>query len=86
MIPVCKYLSEKLNKKIKLIDKKIFEIDHGSFFNDENDKIIFLENIRFYEEEEQNDEKFAKKLSTFEKFILMMLFLVHIELMHQLIK
>ena len=65
MIPVCKYLSNKLKKKIKLVDKKIFEIDNGSFFKDENDKIIFLENIRFYEEEEQNDEKFAKKLSTF---------------------
>ena len=65
MVPVCEYLSEKLNKKIKLIDKKIFEIDHGSFFKNENDKIIFLENIRFYEEEEKNDEKFAKKLSTF---------------------
>ena len=65
MVPVCEYLSEKLNKKIKLIDKKIFEIDQGSFFKNENDKIIFLENIRFYEEEEKNDEKFAKKLSTF---------------------
>ena len=64
MLPVCKYLSEKLNKKIKLIDKKISQINPNLIFNNDNDTIIFLENIRFYEQEEKNDEEFAKKLST----------------------
>ena len=65
MLPVCEYLSDKLNVEVKLIDQKIFDIDPNSIFKDENDKIVFLENIRFYEQEEKNDEKFAKKLSTF---------------------
>ncbi len=65
MLPVCEYLSDKLNEEVKLIDQKIFDIDPNSIFKDENDKIVFLENIRFYEQEEKNDEKFAKKLSTF---------------------
>ena len=64
MSPVCKYLSEKLNKKIKLIDKKISQINPNLIFNNDNDTIILLENIRFYEQEEKNDEEFAKKLST----------------------
>ncbi len=65
MLPVCEYLSNKLNKKIKLIDKKIFDINPSTIFDNESNEIIFLENIRFYEEEEKNDEKFAKKLSSF---------------------
>ncbi len=64
MLPVCKYLSDKLNIKVELIDKKISDIDPTSMFNNKSDKIVFLENIRFYEQEEKNDEKFAKKLST----------------------
>ncbi len=65
MLPVCKYLSDKLNKKVELIEKKIFDIDPNSVFNEKGDKIVCLENIRFYEQEEKNDEEFAKKLSSF---------------------
>ena len=65
MLPVCKYLSDKLNKEVKLIDQNIFEINPDFIFKNENSKIIFLENIRFYEQEEKNEEEFAKKLSTF---------------------
>ena len=57
MLPVCEYLSCKLNKKVELIDKRIFDIDPNLIFKDKNDKIIFLENIRFYEQEEKNDEE-----------------------------
>jgi len=64
MLPVCKYLSDKLNIKVELIDKKISDIDPTSMFNNKSDKIVFLENIRFYEQEEKNDEQFAKKLSS----------------------
>ena len=61
MQPVCNYLSEKLNQKIELISQKIFEINSKSLFK--NEKIVVLENIRFNEEEEKNDENFAKILS-----------------------
>ncbi len=64
MLPVCEYLTMKLNKKVELIEKKIIDININSIFKDNNDKIIFLENVRFHEQEEQNDEKFAKSLSS----------------------
>tara|TARA_Y100001936_G_scaffold31952_1_gene29950 strand:- start:341 stop:1510 length:1170 start_codon:yes stop_codon:yes gene_type:complete len=64
MLPVCKYLSKKLNQEVKLIEEKIFDINPKKIFND-NNKILFLENIRFYKEEENNSEKFAKLLSDF---------------------
>ena len=65
MLPVCEYLSTKLNKEVKLINKKIFDINPSSFTENKSNKIFFLENIRFYEQEERNDEEFAKKLSSF---------------------
>ena len=36
MLPVCEYLSNKLNKKIKLIDKKIFDINPSTLFDNES--------------------------------------------------
>lgn len=65
MLPVSKYLSKKLNIEVKLIDEKIFNVDPNSLFNNDGYKIIFLENIRFYEEEEKNSEDFAKFLASF---------------------
>ncbi len=63
MLPVCKYLSEKLNEEVELIEKKIFDIDKNKLFKNIKNKILFLENIRFYEQEEKNNEEFAKLLS-----------------------
>ena len=65
MLPVCEYLSAKLKIEVKLINKKIFDINPSSFLKNDCSKIFFLENIRFYEQEERNDEEFAKKLSSF---------------------
>ena len=65
MLPVCKYISKKLNKEVELIEKKIFNIDINTIFKNSKSKILFLENIRFYEQEEENSEEFAKLLSTF---------------------
>ena len=65
MLPVCKYISKKLNKEVELIKKKIFDIDINIIFKNSKSKILFLENIRFYEQEEENSEEFAKLLSTF---------------------
>ncbi len=65
MLPVCEYLSAKLKIEVKLIKKKIFDINPSLFTENNSNKIFFLENIRFYEQEERNDEEFARKLSSF---------------------
>ena len=56
-------MQNKLRKKVKLITENIKEIKNKNFFNDYNEDIFILENIRFYSEEEQNDNKFAELLS-----------------------
>ncbi|MDC6483639.1 phosphoglycerate kinase, partial [Candidatus Pelagibacter sp.] len=61
--PICEDLESKLNQKIRLIKKDIKDLNNNTFFND-NEKIIMLENIRFYEEEEKNDRSFAKHLAS----------------------
>ena len=62
--PVCKDLEIKLSQNIKLISKNFKEIVSKDLFNSENEKIVMLENIRFYPEEEKNDQQFAKLLAT----------------------
>ena len=62
--PVCENLKIKLNKEIKLTTKNISELNKTNIFNNPNDEIIFLENIRFYEEEEKNDYNFSKHLAS----------------------
>ena len=56
-------MQNKLRKKVKLISENIKEIKNKNFFNNYNEDIFILENIRFYSEEEQNDNKFAELLS-----------------------
>ena len=65
MSPVCEYLSKKLNIKVDLLNQNLFEIKPEEIFDKGDDKIVFFENIRFYEQEEKNDEEFAKMLSKF---------------------
>ena len=62
--PISKKLSEYLNKKVifnkdEINQNTILEIDKMP-----NCSIMMLENIRFYKEEESNDDKFSKKIST----------------------
>ena len=64
MRPICKNLEDKINKKIKLISNDIFKLKKEDLFKDKEDEIIFLENIRFYKEEEKNDSSFAKQLAS----------------------
>ena len=61
--PICEYLEKKINKKIKLINENVFKLDKKNLFRDPEDQIIFLENIRFYDEEEKNDLDFSKHLA-----------------------
>ena len=62
--PICKDLQNKLGVKVKLITENIFKIKNKDFFNSFNEEILTLENIRFYDQEEKNDEKFAKHLAS----------------------
>ena len=62
--PICKNLEIKLNQNIKLISKNIKEIKSDDLFNGHNEKIVILENLRFYEGEEKNDSAFAKHLAS----------------------
>jgi 3-phosphoglycerate kinase len=61
--PICQELENKLGKKIRLISENIKDIKNKNLFSNYNEDICILENIRFYSEEEQNDNKFAELLS-----------------------
>ena len=61
--PVCKNLEKKINQKIRLIEDDIFKMKKEDLFKDADEQIIFLENIRFYKGEEENDPSFAKHLA-----------------------
>ena len=61
--PICENLRNKLNQNVRLIKKNIIEINNEDLFNNIDEKIIMLENIRFYYEEEKNDPEFARHLS-----------------------
>ena len=60
---ICKNLEKKINIKIKLIYEDIFKLKKEDLFKDPKDQVIFLENIRFYKEEEENDLNFSKQLA-----------------------
>ena len=62
--PICEILKIKLNQKIKFISKNIKEVKSDDLFDSHDEKIAVLENIRFYEEEEKNDNMFAKHLAS----------------------
>ena len=62
--PICEDLKNKLNENIRLVSKNIKEINSTDLFNEQNEKIVILENLRFYEEEEKNDNDFAKHLAS----------------------
>ncbi|MDB9735887.1 phosphoglycerate kinase [Candidatus Pelagibacter ubique] len=62
--PICEDLKNKLNQNIRLISKNIKEIKSNDLFNEHNEKIVILENLRFYEEEEKNENGFARHLAS----------------------
>ena len=62
--PICQDLEIKLNQNIKLITKGIKEIALKDLFNNDDEKIVMLENIRFYPDEEKNNSHFAKQLAS----------------------
>ena len=62
--PVSLYIKDKLKKKVSLLKKNIFNLSKKDIFKNSNDELVLLENIRFYPEEEANDDKFSKKLAS----------------------
>ena len=61
--PIYKNLEKKLTKKISFVKDNIYKLKKEDLFKDTNTEIVFLENIRFYEEEEKNDLNFSKHLA-----------------------
>ena len=61
--PICENVEKKINKKIRLVKEDIFKLKKEDLFKEPNDQIVFLENIRFYKEEEKNDTNFAQHLA-----------------------
>ena len=61
--PVCENLEKKINQDIQLLKEDIFRLKKDDLFRQSEDKIICLENIRFYEEEEKNDIVFSKHIA-----------------------
>ena len=63
--PIREELQKKLKEKVKLITENVKEIKNQKFFDNYHEKILILENIRFYTEEEEDDDNFAKHISSF---------------------
>ncbi len=62
--PICEFLKNRLNEHVELITKDLKKINSSDLFINKDKKITILENLRFYEEEEKNDSKFAKHLAS----------------------
>ena len=62
--PISLCLKEKIKKNVKLIKDNIFDLNEKKIFCNPSDEVVLLENIRFYPEEEANDEKFSEKLAS----------------------
>ena len=62
--PVCENLKEKINSEIRLVTKNLKEINSNNLFINSDEKILMLENIRFYKEEEENNYEFAKHIAS----------------------
>ncbi len=65
MAPICEYLEKKLNHKILLIKSDINNLNKKDLFKNDKEDIMMLENLRFFNGEEKNDEQFAKRLASF---------------------
>ena len=64
LAPVAKRLQEPLNHPVKLASDAIGESAIALTNEMKDGDIVMLENIRFYKEEEENDDEFAKKLAS----------------------
>ena len=58
------YIKSKIKKEVSLLKKNIFNLNKEDIFKNSNDELVLLENIRFYPEEEANDDTFSKILAS----------------------
>ena len=61
--PIRDNLSLQVNENVKLEKANIFNLKKNELFKSADEKLMILENIRFYPEEEINDEKFSEHLA-----------------------
>ncbi|NOQ67883.1 phosphoglycerate kinase [Patescibacteria group bacterium] len=61
--PVADRLGELLNREIKFVDDCVGDKVKNAVEKTQAGEIVLLENLRFYEGEENNDEKFARELA-----------------------
>jgi len=64
LAPVAKDLKQKLDFPVLFVDDCIGESAEKAIADLENSQVLLLENLRFYSEETDNDEAFAKKLAS----------------------
>lgn len=63
LAPVAKRLSELLDKRVQFTDDCVGEKAEEAAKKLKSGEVLLLENLRYHDEEEANDEKFAKKLA-----------------------
>lgn len=63
LAPIVPRLSELLNKDVKLVPDCIGISVQAATSKMKDGDVVLLENVRFYPEEEKNDQEFAKKLA-----------------------
>ena len=63
--PVLLCIKSKIKKEVSLLKENIFNLKKEDIFKNSIDGLVLLENIRFYPEEEANDDKFSEKLASF---------------------
>ena len=68
LAPVAKRLSELLGEEIMFLNDCIGEEVENKLKDLKNSQVALLENIRYYKEEEKNDDEFAKKLANLADF------------------
>ena len=64
LTPVYKYLKKSLNSNVYFFIGKLDEETQNKFSHLKEGEIILIENIRYFNEESNNDEKFSKKLGS----------------------
>ena len=63
LAPVAAHLSGLLRKEVLFLDDAIGENNSAAVDAMENGGVVLLENVRFYAQEEKNDDEFAKQLA-----------------------
>ena len=64
MDPVAERLSELLGRPVQKVDEAVGEVPQSAVEQMQDGDVLLLENVRFYPEEEKNDENFARMLAS----------------------